>query len=98
MTVFYSPLLSIIWYCLLFTFLLRLPVKDSLRTYISSFSSLTMGIFIIHPILLFALNSLFTPSGTVAVLFFWLGLTIVSFLISYTLSRIPVARKLITLR
>ena len=95
---FYDNLSSIVWYCLLFTFLLRLPVKDSLRTYISSFSRLTMGIFIIHPILLFALNSLFTPSGTVAVLFFWPGLTIVSFLISYTLSRIPVARKLITFR
>lgn len=95
---FYDNLFSIIWYLLLFTFLLRLPIKDSCKIPISRFSSLTMGIFIIHPILLFALNALFTPGGTAAVLIFWPGLTMSSLLISYMISKIPLARGLIRLR
>lgn len=94
---FYDNLSSMICYCLLFTFLLRLPVRDSHRIWISRFSSLTMGIFIIHPILLFALNTRFAPAGTITVLLFWPGLTAASLLISHVLSRIPVARELIML-
>ena len=94
---FYDDLFSIVWYCLLFCFLLRLPLKTSYEIWISRFSSLTMGIFIIHPILLFALNTLFTPAGTVSVIFFWFGLTLASLLTSYVISKIPVARELIKL-
>lgn len=94
---FYDNLFSIVWYLLLFTFLLRLPVRASCRIHISRFSSLTMGIFIIHPILLFVLNALFVPGGTAAVLFSWLGLTAASLIVSYTMSRIPIARELIRL-
>ncbi|MBD5501659.1 MAG: acyltransferase family protein [Lachnospiraceae bacterium] len=94
---FYDNLFSIVWYCLLFTFLLRLPLKESYGIWISRFSSLTMGIFIIHPILLFALNALFTPAGTVAAVCFWIGLTLVSMLIGYVMSKIPIARELIKL-
>ncbi len=94
---FYDNLFSIVWYCLLFTFLLRLPLRASHEIWISRFSSLTMGVFILHPILLFVLNTLFTPAGTISVLLLWLGLTLISLLISYVMSKIPVARELIRL-
>lgn len=94
---FYDDFFSIIWYCFLFTFLLRLPLKASWGIWISRFSSLTMGIFIIHPILLFAVNTFFTPVGTIAILFFWLSLILISLLISYMISKIPIARELIRL-
>lgn len=94
---FYDNLFSIVWYCLLFTFLLRLPLKASRGVWISRFSSLTMGIFIIHPILLFAMNTLFLPSKTITVLLCWAGLTLISLIISYIMSKIPVARELIRL-
>lgn len=94
---FYDNLSSMIWYCLLFTFLLRIPVKSSHQIWISRLSSLTMGIFILHPILLFALNTFFTPAGIISVLLFWFGLTLVSLLISYVISKIPVAREFIRL-
>lgn len=94
---FYDNLFSIVWYCLLFTFLLRIPIKASHEIWISRFSSLTMGIFIIHPILLFALNTYITPVGTIAVLSFWMGLTLASLFVGYVMSKIPVVRELIRL-
>lgn len=94
---FYDNFFAVAWYFLLFTFLLRFPLKASHGIWISRFSSLTLGIFIIHPILLFALNTLFTPVGTITALFFWLGLTLVSLLISYVISKIPIAREFIRL-
>lgn len=94
---FYDNLFSIVWYCLLFTFLLRIPIKASYGVWISRFSRLTMGIFIIHPILLFALNTRITPVGTISVLSFWLGLTLLSLLIGYVMDKIPVVRELIRL-
>ena len=94
---FYDNLSSIIWYCLLFTFLIRLPLKASQGVWVSRFSQFTMGIFIIHPILLFVMNALFIPSKTITVLLCWAGLTLVSLLVSYIISKIPVARELIKL-
>lgn len=94
---FYDNLSSIIWYCLLFTFLIRLPLKASQGIWVSRFSQFTMGIFIIHPILLFVMNALFIPSKTITVLLCWAGLTLVSLLVSYIISKIPVARELIKL-
>lgn len=94
---FYDNLFSVVWYCLLFTFLLRLPLKASHGIWISRFSSLTMGVFIIHPILLFALNTIFTSEGTIAVLCLWIGLMLSSLFISYVISKIPIARELIRL-
>mgnify|MGYP002510738705 CR=1 FL=1 len=94
---FYDNLFSIVWYCLLFTFLLRIPIKASHGIWISHFSRLTMAIFIIHPILLFTVNTYITPVGTIEVLFVWLGITLVSLLIGYVMSKIPVIRELIRL-
>ena len=94
---FYDDFFSIVWYLLLFTFLLRLPLKESHGIRVSRFSSLTMGIFIIHPILLFALNTLFVPGGTIAAICFWMGLTLASAFISYVMSKIPIVRELIRL-
>lgn len=92
---FYDNFSSIVWYALLFTFLLRLPLKEKAASLISRLSSLTMGIFIIHPILLTALNTVYLPQGTIAVLTFWAGLTAVSCMITFVFAKIPFARTLI---
>lgn len=94
---FYDDLTSIIWYTLLFTFLLRIPLKDKVSIKVSQFSSLTMGVFIIHPILLTVLNTIYIPAGTVSLLAFWTGLTLISLLITYVISRMPLANQLVKL-
>lgn len=94
---FYDDMTSILFHILLFTFLMRIPLKEKAAHQISFFSNLTMGIFIVHPILLTALPALHTPSGTGSVLIFWMGLTLLSFLITYVISKIPVIRELVKL-
>lgn len=94
---FYDDFTSIIWYVLLFTFLLRLPIKEKLAGCICNISSLTMGIFIVHPILLAVLKTVYIPSSVGGGLFFWLCLTLVSFLITFILSKLPFAKHLIKL-
>lgn len=93
---FYDNFSSIVWYALLFTFLLRIPLKEKAASLCSRLSSLTMGIFIVHPILLTALNTVYLPKSTAAVLAFWWGLAIVSCMITYVLSKLPVIKILIT--
>lgn len=94
---FYDDISSIFLHILLFTFLMRIPLKEKVARQISSFSNLTMGIFIVHPILLTALQTLYLPSGTGTVLLFWMGLTLISFLITYVMSKIPIIRELVKL-
>ena len=94
---FYDDITSIIWYSLLFAFLLRIPIKESFSRIITDLSNLTMGIFIIHPILLTALNAVYMPKGNVSVIIFWIGLTLISFIITYIISRIPVVKELVKL-
>ena len=94
---FYDDISSIFLHILLFTFVMRIPLKEKVARQISSFSNLTMGIFIVHPILLTALQTLYLPSGTGTVLLFWMGLTLISFLITYVMSKIPIIRELVKL-
>ena len=92
---FYDDFSSIVWYALLFTFLLRIPIKEKAASLISRLSNLTMGIFIIHPILLTALNTVYLPQGNIATLAYWAGLTAVSCLISYIMMKLPIIKILI---
>lgn len=94
---FYDDLTSIIWYVLLFTFLLRIPLHDFLIVPVTKLSSLTMGIFVIHPILLALLNSLYVPAGTGSILAFWTLVTLISLIITFFISKIPVANHLVKL-
>lgn len=94
---FYDDLTSILWYMLLFTFLLRIPLKDSPAAAVSCLSSLTMGIFIVHPILLALLNTIYVPAGAFSVLAFWMLITFISLAITFIISRIPVVKHLVKL-
>lgn len=94
---FYDDITSIIWYILLFTFLLRIPIKESLAPLISNLSQLTMGIFIIHPLLLTVLSTLYIPSGALTIIIFWLGIVFSSLIISFGLSKIPIINNMIRL-
>lgn len=94
---FYDNMISLLWYGLLFTFLLRIPVKNTPARLIPCLGSLTMGIFILHPILLSGINSFYAPADTPAVVLFWAGLTIVSGIITYIMLKIPFIRELVKL-
>jgi len=63
---FYDNITSLLCYTLLFTFLLRIPVKETISHLITLLESLTMGIFILHPILLAGISRFYSPADTAA--------------------------------
>ncbi|MGN0376489.1 MAG: acyltransferase [Suilimivivens sp.] len=94
---FYDNITSLLFYTVLFTFLLRIPIKSTTTRIISVLTNLTMGIFIIHPILLAGINSFYTPLDTFSAILFWLCLTIASGATTYILLKIPYVRELVKL-
>ena len=94
---FYDDITSIIWYCLLFTLLLRVPLSALVKKAATRIEPLTLGIFIIHPILLAGASSVYTPSGTLSAVIFFVLITLLSGIVSFIMRRIVIIRELIRL-
>ncbi|MFR0801053.1 MAG: hypothetical protein ACLSHX_08560 [Suilimivivens sp.] len=54
-----------------------------------------MGIFILHPILLAGIQSVYTPAGTFSAVALWLFLTVLSGAITFVIGKIPLVNLLI---
>lgn len=94
--VFYGNFTSLLWYVVLFTFLLRISFcKESVKNCIVKLSSLTLGIFILHPIVLSGINGLWKPAGTVQAVMMWMGLVVGTGVISYLMGKLPGVRTLV---
>lgn len=94
---FYDDITSIIWYCLLFTLLLRVPLSALVKKAATRIEPLTFGIFIIHPILLAGASSVYTPSGTLSAVIFFVLITLLSGIVSFIMRRVVIIRELIRL-
>lgn len=94
---FYDEITSIIFYILLFTLLMRIPLNTTIEKKVVSASSLTMGIFILHPILLTGIRSFYDPARQFEVFAFWIWLTVLSALIVHFMLKIPLVRELFRL-
>lgn len=94
---FYDDITSIIWYCLLFTLLLRVPLSALVKKAATRIEPLTLGIFIIHPILLAGASSVYTPSGTLSAVIFFVLITLLSGIVSFILRKVVIIRELIRL-
>lgn len=94
---YYDYFTSIVYYCFLFTLLMRIPICNIGKKGIIFASSLTTGIFILHPILLTGIQSYYTPAGHLTVLVFWFALTLLSAFISFVMSKLPFFKELIRL-
>lgn len=95
---FYDELTSIIFYIALFTLLLRITLNPKHGKIISSCSELTIGIFIIHPILLAGVQNFFPPFGKPEIYIFWILLTSISAFIVCIALKIPFIKELFRLR
>ena len=94
---FYDDITSIIWYCLLFTLLLRVPLSALVKKAATRIEPLTLGIFIIHPILLAGASSVYTPSGTLSAVIFFVIITLLSGIVSFIMRKVVIIRELIRL-
>lgn len=94
---YYDYISSIVFYFMLFTLLLRVPIKEAWQKKISFASSLTMGIFILHPIILTGVHAIHPISGQAAPIAFWIILTLVSAMLTHFMSKIPLVKELVKL-
>lgn len=95
---FYDELTSILFYLSLFTLLLRITINPNIEKIIISCSGLTMGIFIVHPILLAGIQTFCPAIAKPEVYAFWIILTTISGFIVYISSKLPWIRELFRLR
>ena len=92
---FYDELSVMIWCVLLFMLLLRIRLRYS--GYIVAFGKLTLGIYIIHPLLLKGVEVLNPPATTFVAVVKWIGVTAASAVITWVMLKIPYIRKLVEL-
>ena len=93
---FYDNPSSVLWYTVTFLFLLRLPIHaEKAKALIVSLCSLTMGIFILHPILLAGISAVYVPDGTFSAVVLWLSLTVISGAVTFVIGKIPFVNLLI---
>ncbi|RBR34796.1 acyltransferase family protein [Enterococcus cecorum] len=63
---FYDSAIEILWITLLFSFMLRLKLTPSIIKVIKVISPLTMGVYILHPIVLKITSSLFARNSVLS--------------------------------
>lgn len=94
---FYDELTVIAWCLTVFAFIVKLRIPEHFNKCILGFSKLSLGIFIVHPLLLKASEYFLTPKTTPQAVALWGVISIMSFGISLVISKIPFVKRLIEL-
>ena len=92
---FYDDILTLVWVIILFTFMMRLELKDGAVNLIKQFAPITMGVYIVHPLVLRVANSAFLIDAVVASLIFFVGILIISAVMCLVMKHVPVVRRMI---
>lgn len=94
---FYDSIFTVLWVVILFTWIMRLNPSSKFTNIIRRLSPLTMGIYIIHPLLI-KIGAYFLEIDSILLsLLYFVVVLLVSGLLSAILSKIPLANKLIKL-
>ena len=94
---FYDSLLTILWIIVLFTWVMKLSLKQWVIKIIKYIAPVTMGVYIIHPIIImFALKIVSVETVLTSFAFFGIVL-VVAFFIAKIIYKIPKVKKLIEL-
>ena len=94
---YYDNFSSILFYTLIFTLLLRIKLKDKASYIVQKLAPLTMGIFILHPLLLKGITSVINPQTTTVAIVIWFALIISCGIASAVIRQIPCVKELIKL-
>lgn len=90
---FYDSVFTIIWLVILFSRVLRIKISGKKAASITKICSLTMGVYIVHPIVISYLSKILIGSSAVINAGRFFGATIISFSIIFVLDKIPVIKK-----
>lgn len=94
---FYDELTVIIWCISIFILFLKINIPEKLCKVIIGFSKLSLGVFIIHPLILKVSETFFEIKTTPQAIALWGLITILSVITAFVISKIPYVKKLIEL-
>ena len=92
---FYDDILMILWAVILFTFVMRLPLNKKTEELVSFLAPMIMGIYIIHVLVIKVIVHFMPLDSFGKSLIAWLGVLIISALVTCVISKIPVVNKLV---
>ena len=94
---FYDSLIEMIWIILLFTLLLRVNISSSIRAIVEKGASLTMGIYIIHPLLLRITVKIIGNTSLIRASIHWIGTLLGVALTTWMISKTALKKYLLKL-
>lgn len=94
---FYDSITTVLWVSALFIFVMNLNITTGLTRFVEVVAPCTMGIYIIHPLIIRYMKRVLFPDTFMKSLALFIILTGVSFGITYVMKRIPGLKKLVSL-
>lgn len=90
----YDSLLEIIWIIIIISLVIRVDLK-SIDKYIEFLSPLSMGVFIIHPLVNSVCARFIVIDSVIISIVYFVFITVLSFISTYLLSKLPFSRYLL---
>ena len=92
---FYDSLYEMCWIGLIFSFLLRIKLSGLVSEYITEVASLTMGIYIIHPMIRKIIARIMGNTSIFRSIVYWLVTTLCAAIITWIIKKLPSGKCLI---
>ena len=92
---FYDDILTVAWVVALFTLVMRLELNDRAVTVIKQLAPITMGVYIVHPLIIMAANKMLLIETIPASLLYFAGILVLSMMACFIMKHVPRIRKLI---
>lgn len=95
---YYIDPIAVLTNLVLFTFILKIPMKnEKVNKAVMLLSSLGMGCYLVHPFVIRFLSHFVTISETWLILLFWLLVLVISYFVTWAISKIPYVNRLVKL-
>ena len=92
---FYDSVFTVLWLILLFSWVMKLPISERARPAIATLSSLTLGVYILHPFVIQVIVVLLRRVGLPRTLLASAVILLLSALATFVISKIPVLNSLV---
>ena len=92
---FYDDILTVVWVITLFTFVMRLNLKDRSVAVIKQIASITMGVYIVHPLFLLVRNAVFIIDTIPEPLLYFVSILFLSVAVCFVMKHISGINRLI---
>ena len=92
---FYDSFFEMIWIVLMFTFLLRLEISGWFSNCIFKIASLTMGIYIIHPVVLKVTLVIIGNCTFFRSMLYWITTLVGAMIITWSINKLPFGKYLV---